>query len=383
MVVIFFMVVGLTARTAQSTPLSSIPEIDLDEPAWKQVNTDGFGKPTITGVTSLENFNGQLYAGTSNWAEGGQVWRTSNGTDWFAVSEPGFTSTLTYTNPVILDMIEFKGQLYAGTGWDSSVGQIWRSSDGTDWKPVIEDGFGNQTNGSITTFTVFSDTLYAAAGNTTEGLEVWRSSTGDTLSWTPVITAGLGYTTSNNVTGFTLFDGFLYISIEGTQPCQVWRSVDGSIWEPITTNGFGDPNNLSMGGWAILGDYLYTGIRNDVTGAQLWRSTNGIDFDPIVQDGFGDINNIKIESLFTYGENLIAVTQNNVTGMEVMRSNDGLSWSQINLDGYGDSNNSATLWSNATAIFNNHLYIGNWNVITGGEIWEFIGFPTFLPIIKR
>jgi hypothetical protein len=60
-----------------------------------------------------------------------------------------------------------------------------------------------------------------------------------------------------------------------------------------------------------------------------------------------------------------------------------LSWSQINLDGYGDSNNYATLWSNATAIFNNHLYIGNWNVITGGEIWEFIGFPTFLPLIKR
>jgi streptogramin lyase len=351
-------------------------------PGWKQVNINGFGKMTTNGITALENFNGQLYAGASNWVDGGQVWRTSDGTTWTPVSEVGFTSTMTITNRVIIDLVEFKSQLYAGTGWGGFPGQIWRSSDGTGWQQVVGDGFGNPDNGSITTFTVFSDTLYAAAGNVDDGLEIWRSSTGDSLSWTPVITGGLGYTANQNITGFTLFDGFLYIAIEGTQPCQVWRSADGSILDPITTDGFGDPDNLSMSGWATLDGYLYIGTRNEVTGAQLWRSSNGTDWDPVVQDGFGDLNNVKIESLFTFDGYLFAATQNNMTGMEVMRSGDGSSWSQVSLDGFGDSNTFATLWSDATIAFQNHMYIGTWNNANGGEIWMILR-QVYLPIVTR
>jgi hypothetical protein len=383
LIIIFSILVGLKTSTAQSPPPAAQPNIDPGVPGWKQVNIDGFGKLTTTGVTALENYDGQLYAGATNWTDGGQVWRTNDGTNWMSVSEPGFTSTLTNTNPAILDLVEFKNQLYASTGWDASTGQIWRSSNGTEWQQVVGDGFGNPDNMAITTFTVFSETLYASTGNATGGWEIWRSSTGDSLSWTPVITSGLGYTANQNVTGFTLFDDFIYLASEGPHPSQVWRSADSTSWEPITTNGFDDPNNISTSGWATLDGYLYIGTRNDVSGAQLWRSSNGTDWEPVINDGFADLNNIKIESLYTFDGFLYAVTQNNVTGMEVLRSRDGLAWRQITLDGFGDSNNFATLWSNASIAFKNHLYIGTWNAVTGGEVWENVGFPLYLPIVTR
>jgi hypothetical protein len=330
----------------------------------------GFGDP-YSSVSSLENFNGQLYAGTANWEVGGQVWRTSNGINWSAASEPGFDGDP--QNATITDLIEFKGLLYASNSWGGSIGHIWRSIDGTDWQPVVEDGFGDPANMNITTFAVFSDTLYAAISGP-EYPEIWRSSSGDPLSWTPVITEGVGYAGSG-VTGFSIFGDYLYIAIEngGESPpsCQVWRSGDGSSWEAVTTDGFGDPNNISMGGWAILDGYLYIGTLNDISGAQLWRSNDGTLWEPVVQDGFGDLNNIKIESLLTFESYLFAGTQNNVTGLEVWRSPDGTTWSQVNADGFGDSNNYATLWSNATTVFQEWMYMGDWNFANGGEIWRY------------
>lgn len=348
---------------------------------WTQVNIDGFGEPTNTGITTLEVFNGQLYAGASNWDNGGRVWRTDDGTSWTPVSEIGFGSAYTNTNPAIIDMIEFDSQLYAGIGWDGVPGQIWRSPDGTNWDQVEANGFGD-ANHSISTFTVFTDTLYAATGNNS-GLQIWRSSTGDSLSWTNVVTGGFGYSTNRQVTGFREFNNALYAAIESNlvlASAQVWRTTDGITWTPVITDGFGDLNNYSTGGFASFDGYLYLGTRNDVTGAQLWRSNDGATWIQVIGDGLGDSGNVKIESLFVFEGHLYAVTYNEVTGMEVWRSSDGTTWRQANADGFGDSNNYSTLWSNATVAFNNRLFIGTWNDATGGEVWMMLR-QVFLPLV--
>jgi hypothetical protein len=140
----------------------------------------------------------------------------------------------------------------------------------------------------------------------------------------------------------------------------------------VTVDGFGDLDNYSTGGFAIFKNCLYLGTRNDVTGAQLWRSKNGLSWTKVIGDGFGDITNNKIESLFTYKARLYTVTQNFVTGTEVWRTSNGKTWLQVNPDGFGDSNNTATLWTNATAIYDSHLFIGTWNAVDGGEIWEML-----------
>jgi DNA-binding beta-propeller fold protein YncE len=357
-------------------------------PGWKQVNINGFGdRLNAEGVESLEVFNGQLYAGASNWDSGARVWRTSDGTTWTAASEPGFGSAYTNTNTLVFDMIEFKGQLYAGTGkwWNDGIaGQVWRSSNGTVWTQVGDDGFGNANNVGVTTLGVFSDTLYAATLNTTDGLEIWRSSDG--LGWTGVVTNGFNGGSNYYIcTGLTVFNGYLYAAVEAssTAAAQVWRTNDGVTWTQVNMDGFGDPDNDQTGGFAIFGGYLYVGTRNDTTGAQLYRSPNGTTWEQAMGNGFGDNNNYKIDSLFAFNGYLYAGTRNEVTGVEVWRSPNGTWWSQVNPDGFGDSNNEGTIWSIGTVAFNNRLYIGTaWNKANGGEVWMMLR-QVYLPLVVR
>ena len=358
-------------------------------PGWRQVNINGFGDRSNSAIQALEVFNGQLYAGATNFDSGASIWRTTDGTTWTAVSSPGFGSIYTNTNAVIFDMIEFNGQLYAGTGnwWDDGVaGQIWRSLNGTTWTQVEGGGFGNANNIGVVNFGVFSNTLYAATYNTTDGLEIWRSSSGNSGDWSRVVANGFNGGSNYAIcTGLTVFNGYLYAAVEAATGfgAQVWRTGDGVTWTQVNTDGFGDVDNYQTGGFALFGSDLYVGTRNDVTGAQLWRSNNGIIWTQVISNGFGDSNNYKIESLITFDGALYAATDNNTTGVEVWRSSDGTAWSQINLDGFGDSNNEGTLWSNATVTFNNRIFIGTSNSGNGGEVWLYLHNKVFLPLVIR
>ena len=353
-------------------------------PGWRQMNINGFGERGHTSVLALEVFNGQLYAGTGNWGDGTQVWRTTDGSTWTAVSSPGFGSAYTNTNPAILDMIGFNGQLYASTGWDGIGGQIWRSPNGTAWTQVISNGFGNTNSFAISTFAVFGNALYAATHNNNDGLEIWRSDTGNSGDWTRVVANGNGDADNYIATGLIEFNGYFYAAIENeTDGAEIWRTDNGITWTQVATGGFGDAGNIQTGGFAVLSGYLYVSTRNDTVGAQVWRSSNGATWTQVMGDGFGDSNNYKIESLFASGGYLYAGTDNDVAGIEVWRSLNGTTWSQVNPDGFGDSNNISTLWSVGTVAFKNHLYIGTWNDANGGEVWQFVGYPVYLPLVVR
>lgn len=356
-------------------------------PGWKQANINGFGDWYNGGVTALEVFSSTLYAGASNWDDGGSIWRSTDARTWTQVTQPGFGNTYTNTNPAIIDMVVFNGQLYAGTGWDSAAGQLWRSSTGTAWEQVVGDGFGDADNGAINAMAVYSGTLYVGTGNANRGSQIWRSSSGDNLSWTNVVTSGLSCGDCRNVSGLIVFNGSLYAAVEAhTEPLagmQIWRTTNGSDWSQVGATGFGSTANYETGGFAVFNGYLYVGTHNDATGGQLWRSSDGTAWSHVPVDGFGDLNNTKIESPFVNNGYLYAGTQNGVTGVEIWRSADGLTWSQINPDGFGDSNNIDTTWSSSTASFNGSLFIGTWNWGgSSGEVWQML-HQVYLPVVLR
>jgi len=340
-------------------------------PGWNQINDSGFGNPITIGVTALEVFQDQLYAGAANWEMGGQVWRLGSVGLWEPVSETGFADGA--NNPAILDLAIFQGQLYAGTGLNNAApGQVWRSTDGIDWQPVTVDGFGDSENIAVTNFVAYKGMLYAGTGSVDGSAQIWRSPTGNSGSWTQVAPDESGL--AGNVTGFAVFKNALYVAIEPADssglPIQVWRSTNGSDWVIVTDNGFEDESNISTGGFAQFGGYLYLGTRNEVTGAQLWRTNDGVHWALVVDNGFGDLNNIKIESLFVYNDLLYAVTYN-WTGLQVWRSVDGLNWEWVADNGFGDGSNFSTLWNSATTVYQGQIVIGTWNGNEGGEIWQF------------
>jgi len=117
--------------------------------------------------------------------------RSNDGTTWNQV----FTAS-NYASEGVLSFIEFDGRLYLGTGrtryttffWFSNVefamgGQIWRSSNGTTWAQVFG---GSQKSGAISDFLVTTDddgdsVLWAASGWRRGGwAQVFQSSNGST-----------------------------------------------------------------------------------------------------------------------------------------------------------------------------------------------------------
>jgi len=342
--------------------------------AWKQVNESGFGYPNNNHVTALEVFRGQLYASASNAENGAGIWRTKRPVTWRRVVSSGFGNP---TNAVIFDMIEFHGELYAGTGsWshDGAPGQIWRSCNGVDWALVEGGGFGNANNTGIVNFGIFRNTLYAGTVNNADGLEIWRSRTGNSGDWSRVVVNGKDDAGNTITDGFIDFHGFFYVAVETPADGhggEIWRTKDGRTWTSVMTGGFGDTDNSGMGGFAVFGGYLYVGTGNATTGTQIYRSHNGTTWTQVVGNGFGDTNNWKAESLIAFNGRLYAGTKNLTTGIEVWSSCDGTTWEQANDNGFGDEGNSGTLWSVGTVAYNGNLYIGTENA-DGGEVWSLL-----------
>ena len=110
-----------SARQTRSSLASIVPAVMN----WQQVNANGFGDPTYQTAHSLAVFNNQLYAGAGHWdGAGASIWRTSDGSNWSPVMTGGFgTPNIVST---VVGMTAFKGNLYAGTGW----GKRCRASSG-------------------------------------------------------------------------------------------------------------------------------------------------------------------------------------------------------------------------------------------------------------
>ena len=93
-------------------------------PGWQQVNSSGFGDPQVGEVSAVESFNSYIYAGTFNpinplpgqLYDGAQIFRSPDGVNWNAVTNPGFGNTHDIAPPAILDFTVFNNQLYASTG---------------------------------------------------------------------------------------------------------------------------------------------------------------------------------------------------------------------------------------------------------------------------
>ncbi|HSL31507.1 MAG TPA: hypothetical protein VK900_20055 [Anaerolineales bacterium] len=364
------------AQSGEWVDLGATPRtLNCIDPGAQPIVWDGFGNPNNLLIEALEVFRGQLYAETTNFAEGATIWRRDSRGNWTPVTSPGFDSAYGASNVIAFDMLAFRGQLYAGTGnWDFTPfgGQIWRSPDGTNWSLAATDGLGNPANLGFTTFTDFRGMIYAAALNREQGAELWRSSTGDPGSWQQVASEGFGGgSTYFVITSLTSFKGQLYATIEGSAgtSAQVWRSSNGTDWTLAAANGFGDADNFQTGASVVYRGQLYVTTRNDVTGGQLWRTRDGVTWEQVVGDGFGDVNNVKIESVIVYDGRLYAAAANPVTGIEVWRSANGVDWTQVNIDGFGEAAITGTLWSNASVVFQGNLLIGTGGPF-GGVIWQ-------------
>jgi hypothetical protein len=276
--------------------------------------------------TSADNHKECLYVGTYNWYSGCEVWRTDGSLKdggpemkWEKVSYGGFgdydeTEGKWKDDPdnlCIMDMIVFRGKLYAGaynwpygkeTQWTS--GRVFRfAEDDTDpmvWDEVWDGCVG--TNGSgekcyalaARCFAIFDNRLWAGLFHLS-GDDPYASSTGNLGDW-----SGQGRVQSgcvNDIVALIVYDNYLHASTsrkdsDGNGYRYVFRTSNGTTWEQRSKNSFGDDYNKSIYCFNIFGGDLYAATWNtktdfateDGTGCEVWKTTQNATY--ITLDSF-------------------------------------------------------------------------------------------------
>ena len=241
---------------------------------WTPVNPPGFDDPDNVSIFEMAAFGDHLYAGTINFKQGFQIWRTQADGDppytWEQVMSHG-----AYRGPLnqgVVSLAEFNGALYVGGGiqnggidgvnrvgpaapelirlypdnhWDLLVGNARETPDGFK-QPLsgFRPGFNNLFNGYFWRMAAHDGWLYLG-----------------TLDWSRM----LPYADRERWPAWfrrTVDRIGLEKIIERQSGFDLYRSADGENWLPVTTNGFGNSYNYGLRGLVSTPQGLYIGAVN-------------------------------------------------------------------------------------------------------------------------
>lgn len=144
----------------------------------------------------------------------------------------------------------------------------------------------------------------------------------------------------------------------------------GEVWEMVGGFGLGDPDNTVVATMETWNNAIYAGIKNETDGARIYRSTDGNTWTKVNTDGFGHVALNTVISFEPFGNRLYAsvIDDDDVPAQtaEIWSTADGITWTQSGADGLGNANNRRFY---DLAVFNNQLYVGSFNAVTGAELF--------------
>lgn len=307
------------------------------------------------------------------------------------------------------------------------------------WEQVNEEGFGDLTNDYAWSMHEYDGYLYVGTLNTnvseppnpmTDGLEIWRSLSGDYGSWEQVVgsagnqsiirPSGLILPAKAGFRSFCIgargmkkHGNLLWVGTSNpVTGCQIWVT-NGTHWKLANVPGFNNPNNMATRGITVFNGRIYAEAQNADDGAEVWRYTGSTDFDLInpvawervVAAGFGEPDHNKgigelvvfdppddgtdTEYLYagTWAITVPSLVESGLEGKgcEVWRSPDGDNWEEVIGDelnygigrGFGNLDNNAVL---SSKVFGDYLYMGTQNWIDAAEIWRTGDGTTWEPV---
>ncbi|MBC7228114.1 MAG: SMP-30/gluconolactonase/LRE family protein [Thermoflexales bacterium] len=251
---------------------------------WTRVVSGGFGDANNLIVNALAVHANALYAATTNWATGIEIWRSTSGNagSWTQVNTDNFGGTPVAASEVVMEV--YTGSLYVGLG-RAGKAELWRTGDGVTWTSVFTNGLGDAGNSHVAAMAEFKGAFYIGLRNVVTGGQLWRSTDG--LNWTNVFTGGLGNPQNGRLYGLIPFDGHLFAVFSNPATgTEVWRTADGTHWQPVARDGWGDRNNIIADyfdkGATVFNNRLYIGAGNQANGGEVWRFAYQKVFLPLV-----------------------------------------------------------------------------------------------------
>jgi len=118
---------------------------------WQKVVDNGFGNPDTRRTPALEVFDGHLCFVVGNQETGLEVWRTQNGTDWQQVGFAGFGDSNNGAPYWDNSVAVFNNRLYIGTSNSANGGEVWRN------KVITADFTASPTSGTLPLTVTFTN----------------------------------------------------------------------------------------------------------------------------------------------------------------------------------------------------------------------------------
>jgi hypothetical protein len=259
------------SRDASTPPLPAEIYATDGDAVWPVVD-DGFGSPDNVGVYSLASFNGWLYAGTANAAQGCEVWKLEGDGEESQAVRVVAAGGPSPSNASTTQMVVFQGRLYVAMmvkaglkrgGFPFRGADMVRLDDQDNVETVVgsgsvggvESGFGDITNAYLWSLVEHDGKLYCG--------------TWDSASIFPVGLAGLPRflaALAGNFKSRSWLDDF--VTDIGAE---LYVSSDGVHWDPVFTDGLGNPGNYGVRNMDSGGGTLYLGMANVLEGLEIWR----------------------------------------------------------------------------------------------------------------
>lgn len=299
------------------------------------------GSSYSDGFFALRGFSDKLYAGQFGYGHEGQsmIYRYPS---WELVS-PGLTGV----SESVCALLEFEGRLYANT---ESSGDIFRSSDGSNWERV-HDG-GSQTIGCG--LEAMDGYLYAVNydnGDREHGL-ILRSADGE--SWSTVWDSG---SASWYLREITSHQGTLVALAVDEDDSQGWAllSTDGLTWSTMATE------TRFFRGHSWGGSLWLAGTDRSSSGPSgVWRYDGG---QPVLVHAE---SRHYVTEITDFDGALFAGTSDGWKDDEgssaLLMSRDGERWEEV------CQFPEIAAWS--IAVMGEHLYVGTWEYEEGGQVYQ-------------
>ena len=365
---------------------------------------DGFGVGGVlntnnTVIQSLNAYNGFLYAAVETVSNQPTIWRSSDLINWTNVVPHFFVNMRN-----IFDMQSNTNGIFFGTGYGGSPtgAQVWKSTDGINWF-----AFSGPANGLYeTNFNVMvslqGGKLYAGIGPpTTNGsAEVWERPADGSANWTKLLDFNTGLGSADGVltnVGLSFIYAppgaanavFLPCNNSATSNCWIYETADGgATWHKNAAagTGFGDSSNPYISSMIEFNGYLYVGTGNPSEGAQMWRTplTNAVNWSStnawqqVASGGLVNKSNGEFHRFAVGGGKLWIYLAASGPKAQVWCSDDGTNWIQSNVDGFGIAANSmvGSVASFTSTNGNNYMVCGDeWTTpnnsnSSAAQIWQ-------------
>jgi hypothetical protein len=233
---------------------------------WTKVMDNGFGNPQNQYIYGGAVFGSHLYAAVRNDSTGVQIYRTSDGTNWEPVSLDGLGDS---NNGYVWTgaMVEHNNRLYIGTTNDANGGEVWK-------KTVTADFTASPTVGSPGTTVTFTNLSGGDVSSAT-----WNFGDGSPPQSTTASTVQHAYNTPGLYTvSLTVEDGV--DTDVRTRSNYIWiaHQIFLSLIQRVS-DLYDDFNNTAFDGfynpikWRFWGDENYFTMRQQ-EGVMVLTSTN-------------------------------------------------------------------------------------------------------------